>query len=252
MTDEPEHQQRQPEEHQEGHAPAPQYVTHIDTVHGTINIGSTVHGGPAPAPPAGLSEDSGYNVAAIHELLLEAFTVHTLPRFCLTHPPFRAIARSFGPNDGLDVMVDKALRHVATQFLWEELLTAVQEENPNQYARFESRLRTAPSAPPAPPSPAGLVPAEMLDALQRVVRDYVPAAARGAALAQVTALREAAASSSLDLAAVEAIFRWFDAELPALSGTLLSIVLHLGRQLQAGRDDTLWLEFQQRFAGYID
>lgn len=252
MIDRHEQPDRQDEERREAGAPIPQYVTHIDTVHGTINIGSTVHSGPAPATPPGASDDPGYNIAAIRELLLEAFGVQQLSRFCQDRPRFRAIVRSFGPHDGLDLMVDKVIQYASTQFVWEELLAAVQEANPNQYARFQARLRTIPPASPAAPPRAELVPADMLDALQRLVRDYVPAHARGATVEQVTALRDALAAQPLDLARVQAVFCWFDAELPALSGTLLSIVLHLGRRLKAGTDDGSWVEFQERFKDYID
>lgn len=253
MTGERDPVNQHDEERGAGRAPAPQYVTHIDTVRGsTINIGSLVQGAPAPPAPGDAPDDAGYNVAAIRRLLLEAFTAQDLPRFCRDRPRLRPIVYRFGPNHGLDDMVDEVILYCGTHFMWAELLAAVQEANPDQYARFEAELHTRPDDRGATRSPVELLAPTMLDDLQQRVRDYAPATRREEAMRQVAALRAAVAGPALDLARVEAVWRWFDAELPALSGTLLSLLLHLGRQLQAGPDPDLWTEFRDRFAAYLD
>ena len=89
------------------------------------------------------------NIAAIRELLLAAFTVEGLRRFCLDQPLFLPLANKFSPDHGLDDLVDRTISYCRTQHLWQELLTEVQKVNPRQYDRYESRLYI--SAPPPHP-----------------------------------------------------------------------------------------------------
>ena len=84
-----------------------------------------------------------YDTAAIRELLTEAFTFANLRRFCEDRPVFRHIVCGFGPDHGLDDMVDEVIDYCRTHLLFTELLAGVQETNPRQYARFESHLDMA-------------------------------------------------------------------------------------------------------------
>lgn len=88
-------------------------------------------------------DEPAYNLAAIRDLLQAAFTAETLYRFCMDHPRFRRILHQFGPDDGLDDMIDEVIDFCETKLLWKEFLAAVAEENPRQYARFESALYPA-------------------------------------------------------------------------------------------------------------
>ena len=105
-----------------------------------------------------------YNLAEIRRLLLSAFTAPELRRFCQDRPAFRPIVDRFGEGHGLDEMVDEVIDYCETRLLWAELLAAVKEENPRQYARFEGDLR----APAGPASP--LLEPAAVDAYLEVVR----------------------------------------------------------------------------------
>lgn len=85
-------------------------------------------------------DTQSYNIAAIRELLLAAFTDENLRRFCQDQPLFQPIVDQFGPGYGKDDMVDEVIEYCSIQLLFPELLTAVQQANPRQYARFEGRL----------------------------------------------------------------------------------------------------------------
>lgn len=80
-------------------------------------------------------------VAAIRDLLESAFTVKTLNRFCWDHQAFRPLRKQFSPAHGLADIVDLVIEYCETSLLWDELLAGVQEVNPRQYARFETRPR---------------------------------------------------------------------------------------------------------------
>jgi hypothetical protein len=85
--------------------------------------------------------EQAYNLAAIRELLLAAFTAETLRRFCQDRPAFRPVVAEFGPGQGLDDMVDRVIDTCETHLLWEEFLAEVERENPRQYGRYERKLR---------------------------------------------------------------------------------------------------------------
>lgn len=99
------------------------------------------------------NEPQEYNIAAIRELLLAAFTAESLPRFCLDDSYFEPIVASFGPNHNLNQMADEVIAYCQTQVLLGELLAAVREKNPRQYDRFKDRLHRPASTADAPPSP---------------------------------------------------------------------------------------------------
>lgn len=79
-------------------------------------------------------------LSTIREMLMQAFTPAMLHRFCQDRPIFRSLASEFAPGHGSAEMVDRLIEYCQTHLLWDELLSEVQQENPRQYARFESHL----------------------------------------------------------------------------------------------------------------
>ena len=95
-----------------------------------------------------------YNISAIRDLLLAAFSAETLVRFCQDRSAFRPVIDEFSPGHGLADMVDEIVTFCEKQWLWDDLLREVEQENPRQFAAFQDRIReeepeTAPT--PAPP-----------------------------------------------------------------------------------------------------
>ncbi|RPI56598.1 MAG: hypothetical protein EHM56_04390 [Chloroflexi bacterium] len=220
----------------------PQYVTHIQSAQGTINIGPTLNlGSPGAAHAERAAEEwtgTPYDVGVIRRLLLAAFTPQDLARFCQDEEPFRPVVAYFGPGQGLVDMVDRLVDYCRTHALWDELLAAIRRTNPAQYERFAAQLGAG----------AGRRrQAERLVALQQRARSLAAAPRRQEALARVDALRQALFEPRPDLALLESTWRWFRAEMPPLSGPVLSAILAAGREIQAGDDDELWAEFQDRF-----
>ena len=79
--------------------------------------------------------------AILRELLTEAFTPEELRRLCLERKAFRPVVARFGPGHGLDDMVDALFDYCRTRLLWDELLSEIARERPEQVARFADRLR---------------------------------------------------------------------------------------------------------------
>jgi hypothetical protein len=103
-----------------------------------------------------------YNVAAIRQLLLAAFTPKTLHRFCQDRPAFRPILDEFSPEHGLSDRVGAMIDYCEAHYLFDQLLAEIEAEYPDQYRRFEPQLRTA-EAPAAPPvRPGEAIPARPL------------------------------------------------------------------------------------------
>jgi hypothetical protein len=99
--------------------------------------------------------------------------------------------------------------------------------------------------PPEPQKPADRLP-ELLDELRDRVRDRAPREKRAEAMEKVTTLRGAATERRPNLALMESIWKWFDAELPDLSGAVLSAILGVKPRLQVLGDDMVW-DFEERF-----
>lgn len=106
---------------------------------GDVTIQKTpAAGAEQPKPhPQPLDE---YDLAAIRQLLTAAFTPQSLRRFCQDRPIFRPVVADFGSSSGLNEMVDRVIDYCEPQLLFGELLAEVKNENPRQYARFESLL----------------------------------------------------------------------------------------------------------------
>jgi hypothetical protein len=88
-----------------------------------------------------------YNLATTRELLLAAFTAEELRRFCHDRPTFYPIVDRFGPEYGLDDMVDEVITYCEKHLLFDELLAEIKEYNPKQYARFAPRVGLATAGP---------------------------------------------------------------------------------------------------------
>jgi hypothetical protein len=67
-------------------------------------------------------------------------------------------------------------------------------------------------------------------------------------LEQVTQLGDVAAQKEPDLAVLAAVLRWFEAQVPSLSGGVLSAILAFEPRAREAGPDVLF-EFQQRFGG---
>jgi hypothetical protein len=93
-----------------------------------------------------------YNIPEIRALMMDAFTPEDLRRFCQDRPFLSPVVATFGPNHGLDDMVDEVIDYCRTRFLWEELLEAVSVARWSQYKRFQPDLGKA--APPPSPRPS--------------------------------------------------------------------------------------------------
>lgn len=111
---------------------------------GDVIVGST-EGKTSPAPGPSVEDmHDNWDVAAIRQLLVHAFTPQSLGRFCHDRPQFRPIIDDIAPNSGLNGMVECVIVYCETHLLFNGLLDDIKEENPQQYARFEPyRLRGA-------------------------------------------------------------------------------------------------------------
>ncbi len=113
-------------------------------------------------------------------------------------------------------------------------------------SNLEFFAAAAPSRAAASPQQAADPLPALLDELRARVRERVPAEKRAEAMEKVATLRGAATEKRPNLALLERIWQWFDAELPELSGAVLSTILGLEPRLQSQDDELLW-EFKDRF-----
>ncbi len=104
--------------------------------------GVTIVQGGAQSVPTPAGDAGRYNIAAIRDLLLAAFTAQDLRRLFLytANADLRPLTAEFSPNDGLAAMVDKTIEFCQVRGLLPELLREVEQANPRQYARFAGRL----------------------------------------------------------------------------------------------------------------
>jgi hypothetical protein len=84
-----------------------------------------------------------YNLATIRDLLLEAFDPDSLRQlfYFSDNPKLEPVHREFSPNDNLGIMAERIITYCRTRSLLPELLRAVQQANPDQYARFSDKLQ---------------------------------------------------------------------------------------------------------------
>jgi hypothetical protein len=93
--------------------------------------------------PGGAPEGEGYDLLVVHELLMAGFNAKSLPQMIRysRNRKLNPLDKQFSPNDGLLDMVDRTIRFCDEMGLVGALLAEVKRKNPNQYARFEPRLR---------------------------------------------------------------------------------------------------------------
>lgn len=110
----------------------------------------------AVASTASPSPTADYDIAAVRELLLAAFTAPDLRRLFLytSNPELRPLTLEFSDHDGLATLVDKTITYCQTHALLPGLLHALEQVNPRMYTRFAGRL-TAGREPAVPPAAGG-------------------------------------------------------------------------------------------------
>jgi 3',5'-cyclic AMP phosphodiesterase CpdA len=142
-------------------ADRPDTATRIDTGGGAyVGGGVTIEGGnfvardqieyhvhlaPGPRPaaedaPVGPVPEGEYNIAAIRNLLRDAFTARELERFCQDRPVFRPLLGNFGPGSSLEDRIDAVLTYSDKRLLFPELLAEIRHYNPRQYGRYAAQL----------------------------------------------------------------------------------------------------------------
>lgn len=91
---------------------------------------------------------------------------------------------------------------------------------------------------------------QLLAELRAKVEAVAKPEKKEAALERVGELEQAIAEKKPDLSTMEYVKNWFARNLPALAGTVTSVVLHpiVGKLVEAG-GDALVGEFQRRFGG---
>jgi hypothetical protein len=87
-----------------------------------------------------MSDEIGYDSKAISDLLRAAFTAAELRRLCRDNQVLNPVVDDLGTNASLNAMVDTLIEYCEKKLLLHQLLLAVQEENPEQFARFAYRL----------------------------------------------------------------------------------------------------------------
>ena len=130
-----------------------------------------------PPPAAARPPGHGYNIAAVRNLLRDAFTAGDLRRFCQDRPTFRPILDHFGPKFSFEEMVGTVIEQCEAQDMIPDLLAEVQTFNPRQYRRHAAYLQerpmpqetTEPGAPPGTP----VAPAPVSRDLQRATERYL-------------------------------------------------------------------------------
>lgn len=101
------------------------------------------------------------DIAQVHQLLLDAFTVEELDRLFRfsSNLELKKVAREFSPGDGLTIRADKAISYCQRHLLLPDLLAEVRRANPRQYDRFLGpQLPVADPDEPHEAQPAGRLP----------------------------------------------------------------------------------------------
>ncbi len=102
-----------------------------------------------------VAEDTDlYDLAAIRDLIKDAFTAKELWRFCQERPAFRAILTRFSSPLVLEDQVDVLIEYSRGRLLLGELLNEVEELLPEQYERHRARLYTGDRPPWGESEPA--------------------------------------------------------------------------------------------------
>jgi hypothetical protein len=108
-----------------------------------------------------------YDLAAIHDLMVAAFTASALRRFCRYRLPFDRVLRHFGEDPSLEDAVEIVIVHCQQHDLLSDLLVGIREERFGQYKRYYARLYGREAAVHRPARPgAGVGRAEIEVALR--------------------------------------------------------------------------------------
>jgi formylglycine-generating enzyme required for sulfatase activity len=92
-----------------------------------------------------------YDITAIRQILIAAFTPEELRRFCHDRPDFRLIVRRFGSKSSLEDMVEELITYCDNYRYLPELLAELKQHNPRQYTHFiDPELSVHQPAPPPP------------------------------------------------------------------------------------------------------
>jgi hypothetical protein len=81
-------------------------------------------------------EQERFRIGTIRKLLVAAFTVAELRRFCQDRPTFRPVVDEFSTADSLTDMVDEVITYCEKKILFDRLLSEVEQVNRPQYERF--------------------------------------------------------------------------------------------------------------------
>jgi len=82
-----------------------------------------------------------YNLRAIRELLLAAYSAEELRALVAYDEELGALRHEFSPSDAIIDMADKTIDYCLRFLLMDYLLSLVERERPAQYAHFEGKLR---------------------------------------------------------------------------------------------------------------
>lgn len=98
---------------------------------------------------------AGYNLSAIRDLLRDTFHPEDMSLFFQTHsdPKLRPIFFDFGPRFSFNEMISTVIDYCQKHQLFTDLLKAIKDHNPRQYARYEDRLVDLQSSPPSASHP---------------------------------------------------------------------------------------------------
>jgi hypothetical protein len=113
---------------------------------------------------------------------------------------------------------------------------------------FGAGPTTAPDSGPAPPSDP--LPG-LLAELRQKVQDRAPVDKRRPALDKIDALSSGALQSPPDLAVLESVWRWFQSEVPRLSGPVLTAIGSVRPRAEEAGVEVLW-DFDERFGLFSD
>jgi hypothetical protein len=82
-----------------------------------------------------------YNLSAIRELLLAAYSAEELRALIAYDDELSRLRHEFSPNDAIIDMADKTIDHCLRFLLLDYFLSLVERDRPAQYAHFEGKLK---------------------------------------------------------------------------------------------------------------
>jgi len=82
-----------------------------------------------------------YNLRAIRELLVVAYSAVDLRALIAYDEEFRRLRYEFADSDSILVLADKTIDYCLRRLLMDYFLSLVADDRPAQYARFEGKLR---------------------------------------------------------------------------------------------------------------